>query len=87
MSLQKIADGTVKKLTRSIPGLDFSDAQRDELKEMIAAALAETVEESAAIYRESTVMCCGAESDLAHTINADAEKRTQLLISSLSHMR
>jgi hypothetical protein len=43
--------------------------------------------EAAAAYREVTVMCCGAEADLAHKINHEAERKTELLISQLSHLR
>jgi len=69
MALEKIADGTVKRLVRSVPGLEFTETQLDEVRTVIESALQDTMAEAAAAYREVTVMCCGAEADLAHKIN------------------
>jgi hypothetical protein len=53
----------------------------------VLEALGNTVDESAAVYRDVTVVCCGPEADLAHKINEEADRRTQLLISTMSHDR
>ena len=87
MALEKIADGTVKRLVRAVPGLEFTETQLDEVRAAIESALEDTMAEAAAAYREVTVMCCGAEADLAHKINHEAERKTELLISQLSHLR
>jgi hypothetical protein len=87
MTLKKIADGTVRKLVRSIPGLEFTKTQRAEIARVIESALEDTVAEAAATYQEVAVMCCGPEADLAHKITHEADKRTELLIASLSHQR
>lgn len=87
MSLNRIADNTVKKLISSIPGLEFTEDQQDEVRRLVTAALEQTVDQSADVYRKTTVMCCGPEADLAHKINEESERQTRLLISSLSHQR
>ncbi|MGI9584803.1 MAG: hypothetical protein ACR2N7_04365 [Acidimicrobiia bacterium] len=87
MSLNKIADNTVKQLVRSVPGLEFTEDQQEQVRRLVTEALESTVDESADVYRQATVMCCGPEADLAHKINEEADRRTTLLISSLSHQR
>jgi hypothetical protein len=87
MSLSRIADKTVRSLVRSIPGLEFTETQQDEVRRLVLEALGNTVDESAAVYRDVTVVCCGPEADLAHKINEEADRRTQLLISTMSHDR
>lgn len=87
MSLDRIADRTVRSLVRSIPGLEFTESQKDEVRRLVLESLTNTVDESAAVYRDATVVCCGPEADLAHKINAEADRRTQLLMSSLSYDR
>ena len=57
-----------------------------EMRTGIESALEDTMDKAAAACREVTVMCCGAKADLAHTINHEAEQKTELVISQLSHL-
>lgn len=87
MSLHRIAADAVKKLTKEAGGLEFSDEQLADVQAVIEKALAGAVDVSSRAYQEATVMCCGPDADLAHKINEEAEKRTELLISNLSQDR
>ncbi len=87
MSLEKIADTTVKKLVREMRNLDFTDEQLGELRNVIEGALADAVDVSAEEFREATMFCCGPERDLAHQISEEADRRTQVLIANLNYQR
>jgi hypothetical protein len=87
MSLEKIADTTIKKLVREMKNLDFTDEQLAELRSAIEGALTDAVDVSAVQFREATMFCCGPERDLAHQINEEVDRRTQVLIANLNYQR
>jgi hypothetical protein len=87
MSLEKIADTTIKKLVREMKNLDFTDEQLAELRSTIEGALTDAVDVSAVQFREATMFCCGPERDLAHQINEEVDRRTQVLIANLNYQR
>jgi len=87
MTVEKIAEDAVKRLVKAFPGFEFTEDQMADVGRIIEEAMSHTVGEAATEYRKATVMCCGPESDLAHKIAEETERRTELLVSSLSHLR
>ena len=87
MSLKEISDKTLDALERAFPDYAFSNEQKAAVSEAIEAALAETVDEAARAHRRATVQCCGPEADIAHNINEEARRQTDLLVSKLMNLR
>jgi len=87
MSLEKIANKTVKKFVRSFPDLEFTDAQREEIVELIQACMRDTVTEAAAVHREVTVRCCASETDLAYRIMQQADVEMSRATQPLQQLR
>lgn len=87
MSLKDISAKTLTAVEREFPSYSFSDEQKKAVSEAIEAALAETVDEAARAHRQATVQCCGPEADMAHTINEEAKRQTDLLVSNLMNLR
>lgn len=87
MTFDKISRRAVRKLTKSIPQLEFTDAQLAEVRRLIDSALSDAVAEASDIHRKATTQCCGRESDLARRIAERTDHDMRLAMIPLQHIR
>ena len=87
MSLREVTDDTVAALEKAFPDLEFSADQKAEVASLIEDALRETVSHAAKAHQQATAQCCGPEADLAHQINQESKRATDLLVSNLMNLR
>jgi len=87
MALEKTAQKAATKIDAALTDYDLSQDEKDAILKIIEKSLIRTVEETTDTHREATVICCGAEADLAHKIQEEVERKKDMLIANLMALR
>lgn len=87
MALEKTAQKAARKIEQALNRYEMNDQEKLEILRIIEKSIVKTIEEASETHREVTVVCCGAEADLAHKIEEEAERKIKLLISNLKSLR
>lgn len=86
MSLAKISKETTLALEDAISA-DLSEDERENISQILEAALIKSVEQATESHHEATVICCGPEADLTHKIAEEMGLANKALIASLMALR
>ena len=87
MALDKTAQKAADKIDAALADFDLSQDQKDAILKIIEKSIVKTVEQTSDMHKETTVICCGPEADLAHKIQEEMDRKTNLLISNLMALR
>ena len=86
MDLQKLTAQVAQELDSVLPD-DLPAEEKEAVFKIVKRAL---IDASARTHREmknTAVVCCGPEADLAHKIQEQMDKKRDMLIANLSAMR
>ncbi len=87
MSVQSSIDDTTAAILAALPNHDLSDAEKEQITEIVGQLLVKTVEKTTKNHVETAVNCCGPEIDLAHQLREEINRKKELLISNLKALR
>ena len=66
---------------------DVPADERDAILEIVRQAMLDTSKRTHREMKETAVVCCGAEADLAHKIQEQMDRKRDMLITNLMAMR
>lgn len=87
MSVQSSIDDTTASIMSALSSHDLSDAEREQITDIVSQLLVKTVEKTTKNQVEAAANCCGPELDLAHQIREEMNRKKELLISNLKALR
>lgn len=87
MSVESSIHETTDAIVAALSTHDLSDAERQQIEQAVSQLLVKTVEKTTKNAISTTANCCGPEKDLAHQIQEEINRKTELLISNLKAMR
>lgn len=87
MSVQSSIDDTTASIMTALSSHDLSDAEREQITDIVSQLLVKTVEKTTKNQVEAAANCCGPELDLAHQIREEMNRKKELLISNLKALR
>lgn len=87
MTLIDLAEETVSALKSVVANCDISKEQTQDLHAIVEKTIIQAMEEANKTHREATIICCGAEADIAHKIDWESKQKMKLLIANLSALR
>lgn len=87
MSVQSSIDDTTESIVSALGGHDLSDAEKEQIAELVSHLLVKTVEKTTKNQMKAAENCCGPELDLAHQIREEMNRKKDLLISNLKALR
>ena len=86
MNLEKLTSRVSQELDTVIPA-DVSDADREAIRDIVRQGLLDASKRTHREMKETAVICCGPEADLAHKIQEQMDKKRSVLITNLMAMR
>ncbi|MEE9375709.1 MAG: hypothetical protein V3V04_05185 [Rhizobiaceae bacterium] len=86
MNLEKLIKRVTKELNNTLT-TDLPEAKREEILDIIKRAMLDSSERTTRELKETAVVCCGPEADLAHKIQEGMDKKRNILIANLMAMR
>ncbi|NNK77816.1 MAG: hypothetical protein HKP40_03800 [Litoreibacter sp.] len=86
MNLEKLSKRVTQELDTTLPD-DLPTEQKDAILEIVQRALLDASSRTHREMKETAVICCGPEADLAHKIQKQMDKKRDMLIANLSAMR
>ena len=86
MNLEKLSDRVTQELDTALSA-DVPAAERDVILEIVRQAMLDASKRTHREMKETAVVCCGAEADLAHKIQEQMDKKRDMLITNLMAMR
>ena len=87
MSVQSSIDDTTASIMSALSSHDLSDAEREQITDIVSQLLVKTVEKTTKNQVEAAANCCGPELDLAHQIREEMNRKKEILISNLKALR
>jgi len=86
MNLEKLSNRVTQELDTALSA-DLSVAEREEILEIVRRAMLDASDRTHREMKETAVICCGPEADLAHKIQEQMDKKSNMLIANLMAMR
>ncbi|MFY0691928.1 MAG: hypothetical protein JXR14_08430 [Paracoccaceae bacterium] len=86
MNLEKLSKRVTQELDTALPH-DLPTEQKDAIVEIVQRALLDASSRTHREMKETAVICCGPEADLAHKIQRQMDKKRDMLIANLIAMR
>ena len=86
MNLKKLSNRVTEELEQALSS-DLSAEDRAEILDIVRRAMLDSSSRTTREMRDTAVVCCGPEADLAHKIQAQMDKKSDLLIANLMAMR
>ena len=86
MNLEKLSDRVTQELDTALSA-DVPAAERDVILEIVRQAMLDASKRTHREMKETAVVCCGAEADLAHKIQEQMDRKRDMLITNLMAMR
>ena len=86
MNLEKLSKRVKNELETALSD-DLPTAEREAILEIVQRALLDTSSRTHREMKETAVVCCGPEADLAHKIQEEMEKKRKVLITNLMGIR
>ena len=87
MSVESSIDDTAASIVSALSEHDLSDAEKDQITNLVGQLLVKTVKKTTANQLKAAVNCCGPEVDLAHQIREEMNRKKNVLISNLKALR
>lgn len=86
MNLEELSKRVMKELDNALAA-DFPAKERDAISKIVQRAMLDAASRTHREMKETAVVCCGPEADLAHKIEEQMEKKRSMLIANLMAMR
>jgi hypothetical protein len=87
MSVESSIDDTAASIVSALSSHDLSEAEKEQITELVGQLLVKTVEKTTKNQAQAAVNCCGPEVDLAHQIREEMNRKKDVLISNLKALR
>ena len=86
MNLEKLTSRVTKELETGLPS-HLSKEERNAILDIVKRAMLDSSKRTTREMKETAVICCGPEADLAHKLQEQMDKKRNMLIANLSAMR
>ena len=86
MNLEKLSDRVTQELNTALSN-DLPTAERDAIIGIVRRAMLDTSKRTHREMKNTAVVCCGPEADLAHKIQEQMDKKREMLIANLTALR
>ncbi len=86
MNLEKLTDRVSRELETALTE-DISKEKHDEIWDIIHRAMLDASKRTTREMKETAVIACGPEADLAHKLQEKMDKKRDMLVSNLMAMR
>ncbi|WP_170481788.1 hypothetical protein [Ruegeria arenilitoris] len=86
MNLEKLSSRVTQELDEALAN-DFPKERREEILEIVRRAMLDSADRTHREMKDTAVVCCGPEADLAHKIQEQMAKKRDMLIANLTAMR
>jgi hypothetical protein len=86
MNLEKLSKRVKNELETTLSD-DLPAAEREAILEIVQRALLDASSRTHREMKETAVVCCGPEADLAHKIQEEMDKKRNVLIANLMSIR
>ena len=85
MHLEKLAKRVAEELEASL-SKDIPADQRQEILDIVQRAMLDSATRTHRDLKETAVICCGPEADLAHKIQEQMDNKRDMLVANLKAM-
>ncbi len=85
MNLEKLVSRVTNELSTALA--DLPDAERNDILNIVRQAMLDSATRTHRELKETAVICCGPEADLAHKIQEQMDKKCDVLVTNLMAMR
>ena len=85
MNLEKLSKRVTKELETALS--DIPLGEKETILEIVQRAMSDASTRTHRELKETAIVCCGPEADLAHKIQEQMDKKRDMLIANLSAMR
>lgn len=85
MNLEKLANRVTNELNATLT--DLPEAERGAILDIVRQAMLDSATRTHREMKETAVVCCGPEADMAHKIQEQMDKKRDMLIANLIAMR
>ncbi len=85
MNLEKLVSRVTNELSTALA--DLPDAERNDILSIVRQAMLDSATRTHRELKETAVICCGPEADLAHKIQEQMDKKCDVLVTNLMAMR
>jgi metal-responsive CopG/Arc/MetJ family transcriptional regulator len=86
MNLEKLSSRVSEELDTVIPA-NLSADERKAIRDIVRQGLMDASKRTHREMKETAVICCGPEADLAHKIQERMDEKRKVLITNLMAMR
>lgn len=86
MNLEKLSNRVAQELDTALSD-DLSAAEREAILDIVRRAMLDSSSRTHREMKDTAVICCGPEADLAHKIQEQMDKKRDMLIANLMAMR
>jgi hypothetical protein len=85
MNLEKLSKRVTQELDVALS--DLPNGEKEEILDIVQRAMSDASSRTTRELKQTAVICCGPEADLAHKIQEQMDKKRDMLIANLSAMR
>ena len=85
MNLENLTERVTKELDKALSDLPVNE--KVAVLDIVKKAMLDTSHRTHRELKETAVVCCGPEADLAHKIQEQMDQKRDMLIANLSAMR
>ncbi len=85
MHLEQLTKRVAQELEKSLSG-DIPAAQRQEILDIVQRAMLDSATRTHRDMKETAIICCGPEADLAHKIQEQMDNKRDMLVANLKAM-
>ncbi len=86
MNLEKLSDRVAQELDTALAD-DLPASERDAILDIVRRAMLDASSRTHREMKDTAVICCGPEADLAHKMQEQMAKKSDMLIANLKAMR
>jgi hypothetical protein len=86
MNLAKLSKRVTQELDNALSD-DMPAAEREAILKIVQQAMLDASSRTHRELKDTAVVCCGPEADLAHKIQNEMDKKRDMLIANLMSMR
>ncbi len=86
MNLEKLSKRVTEELDHALAD-DLPAEERDAILKIVQQAMLDASHRTHREMKDTAVVCCGPEADLAHKIQEQMDKKRDMLIANLMSMR
>jgi hypothetical protein len=85
MNLEKLSNRVTQELDTALS--DLSASERENILDIVRRAMLDSASRTTREMKETAIVCCGPEADLAHKIQEQMDQKRNMLIANLTAMR